>query len=54
MQTSRELFELWVSGRTVCTKYGAKLRVLPNGHYADYRINDRWLAWEASRNVFSS
>ncbi|MED5113402.1 hypothetical protein UJK07_15710 [Pseudomonas aeruginosa] len=45
----REEFEAWVSGRKVCTRYGAKLNTNPDGMYSDYRINDRWLAWKASR-----
>lgn len=43
----RALFEAWVSTRKVCTKYGAKLKQNSDGTYADYRINDRWLAWQA-------
>ncbi|MGU2286860.1 hypothetical protein [Pseudomonas aeruginosa] len=45
----REEFETWVSGRKVCTRYGANLTTNPDGMYCDYRINDRWLAWKASR-----
>lgn len=51
MSNSREQFEAWVSGRTVCKKYGAKLNKDSAGSYRDYRINDRWLAWQASREV---
>lgn len=50
-QAMREEFEAWVSGRKVCTRYGAKLNTNPDGMYSDYRINDRWLAWKASRAV---
>ncbi|HCF3423343.1 TPA: hypothetical protein NIC12_004820 [Pseudomonas aeruginosa] len=49
MPDIREEFEAWVSGRKVCTRYGAKLNTNPDGMYSDYRINDRWLAWKASR-----
>lgn len=49
MPDIREEFETWVSGRKVCTRYGAKLTTNPDGMYSDYRINDRWLAWQASR-----
>ncbi|HBP0988660.1 TPA: hypothetical protein L5R00_005952 [Pseudomonas aeruginosa] len=49
MPDMREEFEAWVSGRKVCTRYGAKLTTNPDGMYCDYRINDRWLAWKASR-----
>ena len=49
MPDIREEFEAWVSGRKVCTRYGAKLTTNPDGMYSDYRINDRWLAWQASR-----
>ena len=45
----REEFEAWVSGRQVCKKYGATLKKDNVGSYLDYRINDRWLAWQASR-----
>jgi hypothetical protein len=48
---SREQFEAWVLGRQVCKKYGAKLNKDSAGSYLDYRINDRWLAWKASRDV---
>lgn len=48
-QAMREEFEAWVSCRKVCTRYGAKLNTNPDGMYSDYRINDRWLAWKASR-----
>lgn len=49
MPDVREEFEAWVSGRKVCTRYGAKLTTNPDGMYSDYRINDRWMAWQASR-----
>ena len=49
MEMMREEFEAWVITRNVCIKYGAKLRTCPDGSYYDYRINDRWLAWKASR-----
>ena len=49
MEKMREDFENWVITRNVCIKYGAKLRMCPDGSYYDYRINDRWLAWKASR-----
>ena len=49
MEKMREDFEGWVITRNVCIKYGAKLRTCPDGSYYDYRINDRWLAWKASR-----
>ncbi|OPE26117.1 hypothetical protein APB10_33345 [Pseudomonas aeruginosa] len=49
MPDMREEFETWVSGRKVCTRYGANLTTNPDGMYCDYRINDRWLAWKASR-----
>ena len=51
MEMMREEFEAWVITRNVCIKYGAKLRTCPDGSYYDYRINDRWLAWKASRAV---
>ena len=44
----REAFEVWVADRKVVTKYGAKTKWQPIGQcYLDYRINDRWLAWQA-------
>ena len=49
MERMREEFEGWVITRNVCIKYGAKLRTCHDGSYYDYRINDRWLAWKASR-----
>lgn len=50
MDKMREEFEKWVMGRNICKKYGAKLNQRIDGSYADYRINDRWLAWKASRD----
>ena len=46
---SRQQFEEWVVGRKVVKKHGAKLNTSSDGTYCDYRINDRWLAWQASR-----
>lgn len=46
---SRQQFEEWVVGRKVVKKHGAQLKTTSDGTYCDYRINDRWLAWEASR-----
>lgn len=46
---SRQQFEEWVVGRKVVKKHGAKLNTASDGVYCDYRINDRWLAWQASR-----
>ena len=45
----REDFESWVIKQNVCVKYGAKLIQCRDGSYKDYRINDRWNAWKASR-----
>lgn len=46
---SRLQFEAWVLRRAVCKRHGAHLRKNKVGHYLDYRVNDRWLAWEAGR-----
>lgn len=43
----RGAFEAWVVERTVVKKYGAKLNTRADGSYGDYRINDRWLTWQA-------
>lgn len=48
IERRRPTFEAWVSGRKVVKKYGAKLTLNADGSYADYRINDRWLAWNAA------
>lgn len=48
IEKEREAFEAWVADRKVVTKYGAKIKWQPTGQcYLDYRINDRWLAWQA-------
>lgn len=49
-QEQRRLgFEAWVRGRKVCTRYGAKVEWNAAGQcYRDYRINDRWVAWNAA------
>lgn len=47
----REEFEAWVSGRKVVTRHGAKLNQTSVGNYSDYRINDRWLAWQACHRL---
>lgn len=46
----RQAFELWVVGAKVDDPqfFGAKLTQCPDGSYADYRINDRWVAWNAA------
>lgn len=46
-EQERAEFESWVTGRKVVRRYGAKLTLRSDGSYADYRINDRWLAWKA-------
>lgn len=46
----REDFEAWVIKQNVCVKYGAKLIQCRDGSYKDYRINDRWNSWKASRD----
>lgn len=43
----RAEFESWVETRKVCTHKGAKLHKDRAGSYLDYRINDRWLTWQA-------
>lgn len=43
----RAAFEEWVSTRKVCTHKGATLKKDRAGNYLDYRINDRWLTWQA-------
>ena len=45
----REEFECWVQGRSLCKKRGAKLKKDSAGSYTDYRVNDLWMAWQASR-----
>lgn len=49
MEKMREEFEAWVIKQNVCVKYGAKLIQCRDGSYKDYRINDRWISWKASR-----
>ena len=43
----RAEFESWVETRKVCTHKCAKLHKDRAGSYLDYRINDRWLTWQA-------
>lgn len=50
---SREAFEAWVQGRSVWKKYRntgrpCSLRKNTVGGYLDYRVNDRWQAWQAA------
>lgn len=40
-------FEAWVLTRKVCTHKGGHIRKDRAGNYLDYRINDRWLTWQA-------
>lgn len=49
MDYNQEAFEKWVSDRSVCKKHGAQLNKNRDGSYRDYRINDRWLSWKASK-----
>lgn len=46
-------FESWVGGTRVWKKYkgthkACHLRKSVDGQYLDYRINDRWIAWNAA------
>lgn len=43
----RAVFEAWVITRKVCTHKGGHLKKDSAGSYLDYRINDRWLTWQA-------
>lgn len=43
----RAAFEAWVITRKVCTHKGGHLKKDSAGNYLDYRINDRWLTWQA-------
>lgn len=47
--TQREQFEEWVITQNVFKKYNAHLRKNIDGSYKDFRVNDRWNAWQASR-----
>ena|ERR1700744_6022920 len=56
LESSRTAFEAWLkptSGWKACAQRGKpmSLRTHINGHYADFRVNDRWLAWQAARSV---
>jgi len=44
-------FEAWVQTQRVCTRKGAKLWQNKDGSYKDYRINDRWITWQARAGV---
>lgn len=45
----QEAFEAWVVNQNVVTKYNANLKKSWNNQfYLDYRINDRWVAWQAA------
>lgn len=51
--SERERFETWVQSTRVWKKYqntrqACSLRQTVKGDYCDYRINDRWIAWNAS------
>lgn len=51
--SERERFEAWVQTTNVWRKYrgthkACSLRVNMDGSYWDYRINDRWGAWNAA------
>ena len=48
-EESRRQFEVWVVTQNVFKKYNAHLRKNVDGSYKDYRVNDRWNAWQASR-----
>lgn len=50
---SREAFEEWLRGTTgfkKCKARGVPMSFQKNvcGDYRDYRVNDRWLAWQAA------
>lgn len=52
-ELQRTHFELWLQGTAgwkTCAKRGNAmyLRTRFDGSYADYRVNDRWLAYKAA------
>jgi hypothetical protein len=47
VRDERAEFESWVSTRKICTHKGATLKKDSAGGYMEYRINDRWLTWQA-------
>jgi len=52
----RAQFEQWLCGTAAyktCAKRGKimSFRTRFDGNYADYRVNDRWLAWCAGRKA---
>lgn len=51
-QKMREEFLCWVSGRKLVTRNKASLRMNSDeSQFLDYRINDLWLSWQASREA---
>lgn len=45
----QEAFEAWVVTQNVVKKYNASLtKSWNNQFYRDYRVNDRWMAWQAA------
>jgi len=45
----QEAFEAWVVNQNVVKKYKASIKKSYNNQfYLDYRINDRWVAWQAA------
>ena len=51
----RDTFEAWLegtSGYKTCKQRGKpmSLRTHMDGSYADFRVNDRWIAWKAALN----
>lgn len=51
--SEREAFEAWLyrtSGYKACRARGKPMSMSTrvDGSYNDYRVNDRWLAWQAA------
>lgn len=51
-ENSMEDFLIWVSKRKLVTRNNASLRMNSDrSQFVDYRVNDLWCAWQASRQA---
>jgi hypothetical protein len=47
-QKVREAFEVWAKSRPWFTKVNGNLKQTSDGNYCHYKVNDRWIAWQAA------
>lgn len=47
-QQAREAFEAWITSRSWYERLHCNLKQTSDGNYCHYKVNDRWVAWQAA------